>query len=512
MIDARLLRTRKNIIVSLGYQLVTIFCGLIVPRVMLKSFGSEIYGATTSIAQFLSYIALLEGGVGGVARSVLYKPLADKDNGTLSHIMAETKSFFRVVGFVFTGYVLVVACVFKQISGLICLDWITSFLLVFAISLSTFGQYFIGISNAILIQAAQRSYVTNFINIFATIVNAISVCILVRAECSIVTVKLVSSLIFLLRPIVFWLYVRRRFQMRSVYKSNVVYLTQKWSGLGQHIAFYLHSNTDIVILTCFTSLYNVAVYAVYNMIVSHVQNLVSSFASGMEALFGDMLAREEQETLHKSFNNYEMILSLVSVIFFATTLSMVLPFVKLYTAEITDVNYHMPLLALFLTVSSLLYCLRLPYHSLVIAAGHFRQTQLAAYAEALVNILLSIIFVFFYGVAGVAFATMFATALRFGYYVLYLSKHILFRKPTLFVRSFIVNCLAFTLSITVGLTISNTIDINNYMRWALYAGLNFLVITTITVIINIVFYHKELLDMIKNTRINKGLTLHTTQK
>lgn len=497
MADERRIRAKKNIVVSLTYQLITLLCGLIVPRMLLGAFGSELYGATTSIAQFLSYIALLEGGIGGVARAVLYKPLAERDNETISRIMAEIKSFFRVIGCIFAGYVLVIASGFKSISGISCLDWMTSFLLVGAISLSTFGQYFVGISNAVLLHAAQRSYITNFVNILATLLNAVAVCVLVRLDCGIVVVKLVSSMIFILRPVCLWLYVRIHFNLETVPRSKTTYLTQKWNGLGQHIAFYLHSNTAAVILTCFADLYHVAVYSVYNMIVSHIQNLVGSFAAGMEALFGDMLAREEYDDLHKTFGNYEMILSLVAVILFATTLSMILPFVGLYTASITDVDYHVPALAAFLTISSMLYCLRMPYHSLVIAAGHFRQTQAAAYAEAAVNVLLSIVLVRCHGVSGVAFATMLSTALRFVYYVVYLAKHIFYRNPVLFMRRFLVNGIAFAGSIAAGMAIVHAMNIRNYLSWAICACVTVLVIAVITLAVNFLFCRRELLDAAK---------------
>ena len=79
MTDSRQIRAKKNILTSLLSQIVLLICGIIVPRLMIGAFGSEAYGATSSITQFLAYITLLEGGVGGVARAVLYKPLAQKD-------------------------------------------------------------------------------------------------------------------------------------------------------------------------------------------------------------------------------------------------------------------------------------------------------------------------------------------------------------------------------------------------------------------------------------------------
>ena len=69
MSDNRESRAKKNILVSLGSQIVVLLCGIVVPRTMIGTFGSEAYGASASIVQFLSYITLLEGGIGGVARA-----------------------------------------------------------------------------------------------------------------------------------------------------------------------------------------------------------------------------------------------------------------------------------------------------------------------------------------------------------------------------------------------------------------------------------------------------------
>ena len=100
-------RTQKakwNISTSLISQIVSMICGLIVPQLLLRSFGSELYGATTSIAHFLAYISLLEGGVSGVARAGLYQPLANGDIQELSNVYHEIKKFFKTVGICFVIY------------------------------------------------------------------------------------------------------------------------------------------------------------------------------------------------------------------------------------------------------------------------------------------------------------------------------------------------------------------------------------------------------------------------
>lgn len=467
MSDTRAKRAKVNIVVSLGCQLLTMLCGFIIPQLLLRAFGSEAYGATASIAQFLAYISLLEGGVGGVARAALYKPLAEKDLHAISAVVAEVKKFFRVVAYIFLVYVLVLACSFHALSDIQCMDWLSTFVLVIVISISTFGQYFIGISYSVLLQAAQKSYITNLVSIGTTVVNTLLVIVLVHLDSGLILVKLVSSCVFFLRPVILWYYTRKHYALEKKPEQGGNYLTQKWNGLGQHIAYFLHSNTDIAILTFFGNLNLVAVYAVYNMVISSIQNLTISFVSGMEAFFGDMLAKKEYDLLHRRFGYYETLISTVSVVLFSVTAVLIVPFVRLYTAGITDADYIQPLFGLLLSLAALLYCVRLPYHSMTIAAGHFKQTQAAAYGEALLNVVLSILLVGRLGLVGVAVGTITATAFRFVYYVVYLSRHIFYREIKLFLKRCIVNTVECVCILVLGTAVVSHFAVSTFVVWVL---------------------------------------------
>lgn len=497
MTDSRFIRAKKNIVVSLMCQIVTVLCGLVIPKIMLDAFGSEIYGAIASISQFLAYITLLEGGIGGVARAVLYKPLAEDDKTKLSAIMSELQSFFRVLAGIFSIYVFILACSFRTISGLQELDQFTTALLVIVISVSTLGQYFIGISNSIFLQAAQRSYVTNLVNLGGTVVNTVVTVFLVMMHCDIITVKMVSSLIFLIKPFVLYVYVRKCYGINRISETKTNYLSQKWSGLGQHLAYFLHSNTDVVVLTCLASLKDVSVYSVYNMIVSQIQNFTISFLSGMEALFGDMLAKKEQELLHETFGIYETMISIVSIVLFSVVALLIIPFVKLYTVGVTDINYQEPVFALLLTISSLLYCLRMPYHSLVIAAGHFKQTNIAAYGEAVINVLISVTLVSRMGLVGVAIGTICGTGLRFLYYIAYLSKHIFYRKILETAKRAVVNIVNFIIILVLGNACVSQLSISNYGSWIVGGIISVFIAMTVTILLNYIFYREKIMSVLK---------------
>ena len=487
-------RAKRNIYVSLICQLITIICGLITPRFLLMAFGSEANGACSSISTFLGYIILLEGGIGGVARAALYKPLAENDELKISEIMTEIKGFFRRVGFVFFFYVLILACSFKSISHTEALDWSTSFLLVIVISASTFVQYFIGISNAVLLNASQRQYITYAINVAGTILNTIAVVVLTTHGCSLIVVKMVSSFVYALKPVALWLYVKNHFNLRQV-KGTGNALKDKWTGLGQHIAFFLHSHTDIVVLTLFGNLMAVSVYSVYYMITNSVQSIATSFSTGMEAVFGDMYARKEMDALQRTFGLYETLISIISVILFGTTLVMIIPFVNLYTRNITDTNYVQPLFSILLTCACIIYCLRSPYHNMVIAAGHFKQTRAAAYGEALINIVSSIILVVRFGLVGVAIGTVLATLYRFIYYTVYLSRHVINRSIKLCAKREFINTITLIVIYIIGGRIVGFFSIANFVSWIGVGILVTLWSATITIVVNTLFYRQDCISL-----------------
>ena len=488
--DKRIRNAKLNILSSLALQVVTVICGLLVPRLLLQAFRSEIYGATTSITQFLSYIALLEGGIGGVARSALYKPLAEGDNRALSAVVNEIKRFFFTVGCVFLLYVLILSVSFKSIARIEVLDWLSTVLLVWAISFSSFLQYFIGLPYGLLLQADQKNYISAFFSIISTIANAVLVYYLVNQNCSIIVIKYVSSLVFATKPILQNLYVKSHYQLVKTERASNV-LTQKWTGLGQHLAYFVHTNTDVVVLTLFADLKTVAVYGIYHMVIANIQNLTAAFSSGMEALFGELYAKNERLKLIRLFSYYETLISVVTVALFSTTCIMIIPFIKLYTQGVDDNNYIAPLFSVILLVSAVLYCLRLPYHNLVIAAGKFKETKMAAYGEAFINIVISIILVIKIKLIGVAIGTLVATSFRFVYYAFFLSKNIINRSLSIVIARMLVNMITFVIIAFGGFAVVSKTNVTSYLQWGFVSLIVFIVSVVITVGANWLIYSED---------------------
>ena len=117
----------------------------------------------------------------------------------------------------------------------------------------------------------------------------------------------------------------------------------------------------------------------------------------------------------------------------------IVPFVRIYTDGITDINYIRPIFAYFLVAAEWVSFIKIPYAAPITSAGHYRQTKFGAIAEAAINICVSLILVHKAGITGVVFGTLLAVSFRTIYFIWYLSRNILKRSAFLFIKSAFVN-------------------------------------------------------------------------
>ena len=75
----------------------------------------------------------------------------------------------------------------------------------------------------------------------------------------------------------------------------------------------------------------------------------------------------------------------------------------------------------------MVFCIREPYVNMAYVGNAYRKISKYAYIEALINLVCSLLFVYKYGLNGVALGTFFSMTFRTIVQILYLQKNILFR-------------------------------------------------------------------------------------
>ena len=498
-------RALYNICTNLLLQICTIIYGFIVPIIIIKKYGSNVNGLVSSITQFLAYITLLESGFGPVIKATLYKPIAQKNKDEIQNILKASEKYFKKISFVFLGYILLL-CIFYPLIINSNFDFMFTVSLIIIISISTFSEYYFGITYRIYLQAEQKTYIVSLIQIFSYILSIAVIIIFSLLNSSIQVIKLASGLVFVLRPIIQNIYVKRKYNINLKNVEGNYEIKNKWDGLAQHIAAVIHGNTDITILTFFCTLSEISVYSVYSLVVKGIKALIQSFTNGIDASFGDMIAKNEMSNLNKKFETYEVILFIIITVTFSCGLLLITPFISIYTKGINDADYNRIFFGYLIVISEYIWAIRLPYSSLILAAGHFKETKKGAWVECMTNIVVSIILVYRYGIIGVIIGTIIAMLIRTCEFIYYANKYILKRSVMSSIKK-IVLILVETLIIVLIYKIIPQIEYSNYMNWIINASVIGIISLIIVIAINYAFYKKslnEIMIKIKNhTNHNK---------
>ena len=470
-----------NIIFTLLLELITVISGFIVPRLLIGTFGSGVNGLIGSITSFVAYITLLQTGVGSAIKAALYKPLAKKNHEELCVIVKTSNAFFHKVAFATVVYIVILMVLFPTI---IAKDfgWLYTASLVAIVGISTAAQYFFGITYQMVLEADQKSYVYSLVQIITVILNTVFVVILVNIGCSIQIVKLASAIFFVARPVILGAYTKKAYNIDSNVPVDNDLISQRWDAFAQGIAYFIHSKTDVFVLTIFATFKDVSIYSVYAMVTAGLSSLLNSIDKAVRSAFGNIIACDEKETLRESFNAYNTLIHMLTTACFATAAITVFAFVGVYVKNVTDAEYIQPIFGVVLITAEMVYCLRSPYNSIIFAAGKFKETKISAGIEAGLNIIISCILVPFLGLVGVAIGTLVAMVYRTTSFIIYLRKNILEFSIISQMKRYGITLLIY--AITIAGFSQFSYKPTGYLTWFIYAGIVFALVCIITFALN----------------------------
>lgn len=481
-----------NSISPLIYQMTTIICGFILPRLILGHFGTEVNGLVNSITQFLGIIAFLELGVGAVVQSSLYKPLSDNDDIAVSKVITSADKFFRRLGYVLAIYVIAMLFYYPYLVKQNFSFTFTATLII-AISIRSFAQYFFGIVNRLLLLADQKAYIQYIAQTLAVITNTLGCYTLIAFDCSVQVVYGMTSVIFFLQPLAIHLYIKKHYTLNRKIHYDVEPIKQKWNGIAQHIAAVILTGSDTVILTVFSSLVNVSIYTVYYLPMSGSRLIIMSMISGIMALIGNLWAKQDLKELRKVFAWTEWLIHTGTTLIFTLTAILIVPFVQAYTHGVSDANYIQPLFGVLLVAANSGHCLRLPYNIMILAAGHYKQTQHNYIIAAMMNIVISIIGVKQFGLIGVALGTMAAMVYQTVWMAWYNSKNFIQWPMRNFFKQMAVNAVS-AVSIFTVTGYFNMTGVS-YLGWVVLAIKATVCGVFVVFLINYIFYKEFVLKI-----------------
>lgn len=350
------------------------------------------------------------------------------DTQSINHIMAATNRYYKKVG---TWYLLATAAL--AIGFPIAVDSELSYFTIFAVVLlSGMAQvvnFFFQGKYRILMQVEGKNYILTNLGTIVNVCTSISKIVLLLQGFDIVALQLMYFAFNIIQILYIWYYIKKEYAWLDLSVTpNYSAISQRNSVMVHQISGLIFQNTDVLVLTFVCGLKTVSVYSMYVMLFGMVSTAVSTINSGISFAMGQAYNTDKKKfnSLYNAFETYNMALTFS---LYCTASLFVLPFLKLYTAGITDVHYVDPLLPYLFVATYLLSNGRSAAQRVIEYAGHFKLTQNRSIVESIINIVVSLICVVRFGIYGVLCGTIAALLYRTNDMILYASRKLLNRSP-----------------------------------------------------------------------------------
>ena len=433
-------RSFFNAFSGLFSQFVSVALGVIIPRLVLVQLGSEANGLLSATQQALVYLDLLESGIGTAALQALYKPAAEQDRAAVSSIFNAIRREYAKVGIAYAALV----CGLSVLFPFFIKTELPFFTVLLTVLLGGMGQavrFLLQAKYRVLLQAEGRGYVLINANLLLTVSISIGKIILLICGLSLIAVQLLCFLCGLLQTALLTLYAKKQYSwLNRAVPPDTTATAQHRAVLVHQISGLIFQNTDVLLLSVVCGLKTTSVYSMYVMLFGMVGTAVSAINGSVSFVLGQTYHTDRAHflRLYRAFETYNMALTFA---LYLTADVFILPFLKLYTAGVTDISYLDPVLPHLFVCTYLLSNGRAAAQRVIEYAGHFQKTQ----NRSVINLLRSLLLVVPLGMYGVLIGTIAALLYRTNDMIFYASHKLLHAPARRTYRKFLCSGALFVL-------------------------------------------------------------------
>ena len=416
-------RIVRNIFSQFIYNGVVIIFGLILPRLYLVGFGSDVNGLVSTIKDIFAYLALLEAGIGINAQYALYKPIAKGETKNINAILAATRHYYLRTGTIYAAITLLLAVVYPLVMRT-SLDWFSVFAIIVMYGTPGVITFFAQGKYRPLLEVDGKNYIYGYIYTATFIIGKGLTLVLLLISDNLLLIQASYMVPTFLQVGAMYLYVKKKYPwVNWRAEPNLKALSQKGSVLIHQISQVIFKNTDTVILSIIWGMKYASVYVIYMLFFGNFDKIVQIFVGAVNFRLGQLYhtAKERFFTLYEL---YETLLYMMSFLCHTVLAAFLLPFIVLYTKGVNDVAYIKPLYVVMFTAVNLLTTLKHPNLQVVNIAGKFDATRSHAIAEMIINISVSVVATYFLGIVGCLLGTIAALLFRVNTTIIYCRRHI----------------------------------------------------------------------------------------
>ena len=400
----RTVQSIKNARVSLFFSVLVLVLGFFSRKILIDCLGAEVLGLNTTATNLLGFLNLAELGISAAISYTLYTPLFQKDYETINEIVAVQGWLYRRIAYIVLAGGAVLMCFFPWIFAKMELPLWYAYGSFGVLLLAAMLGYIINYQQIVL-SADQQEYKINYnvqgfraLKLLMQIVGigyfhqGYIYWLVIELLMSVVTCLFLKKTIHRSFP---WLHPDLSKGKMLSRKHSVI--IKKTKQLFFHkFATYVLGQTSPLIIYAFLSLTVVAIYGNYMLLVVSTSMIVTSMVNGMNAGIGNLVAEGNKEKILSFYREYTVsrywIASIICFCLFYLSHS----FVSLWIGEeylLDSTSFTLLVIYAFVTMTRT--------NDPFIAAYGLFQDIYAPAIEATLNLGLSVLLGYYYGLSGI---------------------------------------------------------------------------------------------------------------
>lgn len=405
---ARTRNTIRNVMVSFGFQAVSIITNFVIRTVMIRQIGMQAVSLNGLFTEVLSALSLAELGIGSSIVYNLYKPLAEGDQKKVCQLMQLFK----------TAYFVIAAATF--LIGLGLCPWIHLLVnsvdyslrdirLVYMLFISELSISYLFSYKSSLLMADQKNYISSQINMASRLLGLVlKVCVLIVSK-SFLLYLVTSIFVTLMGNLLLSYVVGKVYPWMETPKSRLDTSEKKMIFSNVRNIFIkslsgkITHSTDNMLISVLVNTLQVGIYSNYALVMGIFKQISNQIAyGGLSASLGNLLVTEENEKCVSVFKRLTYLFYFIGSLACVGVYCSVSPFITAWLGE--D----------FLMSSSIVFvcCLNLyfeiitrPLWSIMEVSGLFKQDKNISIVGSTVNLVLSVFLGMRIGMAGIFIGT-----------------------------------------------------------------------------------------------------------
>ena len=404
MASDRVHKTLMNAKVGLVFYFVSIFLAFFSRRIFLECLGDDFIGLTGTIFSILNFLNISEVGIGTCIGFFLYKPIEQQDHKKICEIVSLFGWLYRIIGtFIMIGGI-IVSLFFPLIFEKANMPWGIIFFTFYAYLGSHLIAYFINYRQ-ILLDSDQKTYKISIWTQTGTVIKTIVQIALAYYYRNLYVWVAIEFLFSVLTCIVLNYVINREYPWLKTDKSRGRFILKDYPEVlikAKQIVihrlknFFL-SKSDEILIFAFASLQTVAYYGNYIMIIGKLTELFNNVLAGMNAGIGNLVAEGNKWNIRKVFWEYLAFRYWTTGIFIIALTFLINPVIGWWVGPKYILEDHI----VFLILLNMYIMLTRPSIDLFINAYGLYDDVWAAYAEGIINLSITLIVGYFFGLVGI---------------------------------------------------------------------------------------------------------------